>query len=235
LSGSFGQGGDITTSYGGGGGGGWYGGGGDQNNAGSGGSSYLGGVASGVTFMSGDPGFVPNPDTTGNGTVIITSTVPCTGTPTAGTASATSRNCNSEPFTLSVQGATAGGNITYQWESSPAGTNNFSPISGATTASYTVTNQTTDTDYRFVVTCTNSNSDDTSNVVTVTQAATPTTFYENFDTTPTGSSSNNTVPSCWTYLKTGTSTSFYGYTDDIAGQTTNGFYAYRSSSTSATG
>src|SRR5690606_11318215 len=114
LSGSFGQGGDITTSYGGGGGGGWYGGGGDQNNDGSGGSSYLGGVASGVTFMSGDPGFVPNPDTTGNGTVIITSTVPCTGTPTAGTASATSRNCNSEPFTLSVQGATAGGNITYQ-------------------------------------------------------------------------------------------------------------------------
>src|SRR5690606_6388933 len=115
------------------------------------------------------------------------------------------------------------------------GTNNFSPISGATTASYTVTNQTADTDYRFVVTCTKSNSNDTSNVVTVTQAAAPTTFFEGFETTPIGSTSNNTVPSCWTYLAT-SATSSYGYTRDgaaYANSGNNGFYTYRTSTTGA--
>src|SRR5690606_24968103 len=72
IFGAFGQGGDITTSYGGGGGGGWYGGGGNQNNAGSGGSGYIGGVTSGTTIMFGQPGYIPNPDLLGNGTVIIT-------------------------------------------------------------------------------------------------------------------------------------------------------------------
>ena len=72
IFGSFGQGGDITASYGGGGGGGWYGGGGNQNNAGSGGSGYIGGVSSGTTIMNGQSGFVNNPDVNGNGMVIIT-------------------------------------------------------------------------------------------------------------------------------------------------------------------
>jgi hypothetical protein len=73
IFGSFGQGGDITTSYGGGGGGGWFGGGGNQNNAGSGGSGYIGGVSNGATIMSGSAGFVTNPDVAGNGRVTITS------------------------------------------------------------------------------------------------------------------------------------------------------------------
>src|SRR5690606_31318496 len=117
--------------------------------------------------------------------------------------------CNSEPFTLSVAGATMGGGLIYQWESSPAGANNFSPISGATIVSYTVTNQTADTDYRLVITCSNSNSSNTSNVVTVLQAAAPTFFYEDFDAVATGTSTNNTVPTCWTYLD---SHPGYGYT-----------------------
>src|SRR5690606_11597656 len=84
-------------------------------------------------------------------------------------------------------------------------------ISGANTVTHTVTSQTVDTDYRFVVNCTTSNSGNTSNVITMVQPAAASVFYENFDTTPTGSSSNNTVPSCWTYLEDGL-TSYYGYT-----------------------
>jgi hypothetical protein len=72
IFGAFGQGGDITTSYGGGGGGGWYGGGGNQNNAGSGGSGYIGGVSNGVTSMSASTGFVTKPIVSGNGLVLIT-------------------------------------------------------------------------------------------------------------------------------------------------------------------
>src|SRR5690554_7848619 len=35
-------------------------------------------------------------------------------------------------------------------------------------------------------------------------------FYENFDSTPAGTSADNTVPICWTYLDDMTSTG-YGY------------------------
>jgi hypothetical protein len=72
LAGSFGQGGNITSSYGGGGGGGWYGGGATQNNAGSGGSGYIGGVTNGITDASGGSNFVANPDPSGHGLVRIT-------------------------------------------------------------------------------------------------------------------------------------------------------------------
>ncbi|WP_258561901.1 glycine-rich protein [Chryseobacterium chendengshani] len=55
------------------GGGGYYGGGsGHWGGAGGGGSSYVGGVTGGVTIQFGQPGFVANPDTTGNGRVTIT-------------------------------------------------------------------------------------------------------------------------------------------------------------------
>src|SRR5690606_22617604 len=57
---------------------------------------------------------------------------------------------------------------TYQWQSSPQGANTFTNISGATNMSYT-TNQTVATDYRCVVTCTNSNSTQTSIIVSVGQ------------------------------------------------------------------
>src|SRR5690554_1370316 len=224
--GSFGQGGNNSANNtGGGGGGGWYGGGAAQWEGGGGGSSYIGGVATGVTIMYGDPGFVSNPDTTGNGTVIITSMASCTGTPTVGTASATTRSCNSQPFTLSVTASTKMGDITYQWQSSPAGAGTWTDIPGATAASYTVTNQTADTDYRFVVTCTNSGSNAISNVVTVNQGVVTTSFFEGFETTAVGNYQTWTVPECWTYVRA--SGSGYGYTYNYAQRTgSNGFYAY---------
>jgi len=72
--GSFGSG---STGGSGGGGGGWAGGaGGTQTNnvgaSGGGGSAYIGGVTSGTMIMFGQAGFLPNPDVTGNGRVIIT-------------------------------------------------------------------------------------------------------------------------------------------------------------------
>ncbi|MBX3328312.1 MAG: hypothetical protein KF682_20685, partial [Nitrospira sp.] len=85
VAGSFGLGGDgggtSNVFPAGGGGGGWYGGGGGatQGGGGGGGSAYIGGVTSGTTIMYGEPGFVPNPDVTGDGYVIITQlAIPCT-------------------------------------------------------------------------------------------------------------------------------------------------------------
>src|SRR5690606_22729809 len=138
--GSFGLGGNGGTATSGGngagGGGGWYGGGAGSHGfycagGGGGGSSYIGGVTGGITMMYGDAGFVPNPDPVGNGTVVITSMAPCTGTPTAGIAQASESNTCPTPFNLSLTGATTGGGITYQWQSSLAGANSWSDISGA--------------------------------------------------------------------------------------------------------
>jgi hypothetical protein len=71
--GAFGRGGDNSGSNtGGGGGGGWYGGGAAQWEGSGGGSSYIGGVTNGTTAAFGSPGYVPNPDVTGNGYVRIT-------------------------------------------------------------------------------------------------------------------------------------------------------------------
>src|SRR5690606_17954734 len=75
--------------------------------------------------------------------------------------------CPAEPFTLSVTGVTTGGNMNYQWQSSPAGANTWTNIPGATSLFYRITNLPESADYRLVVTCNNSNSSQTSNVVTV--------------------------------------------------------------------
>ncbi|SFN77059.1 Por secretion system C-terminal sorting domain-containing protein [Paenimyroides ummariense] len=177
--GSFGQGGSANLSNpgfspypgntGGGGGGGWYGGAAALWEGAGGGSGYIGGVMNGVTIMFGQTGFVPNPDPTGNGMVVITSMAPCSGTPSAGTISSTATStCPAAPFTLSVTGATRGGNITYQWQSSPAGANTWTNINGATGMFYTVTSILANTDYRYVVTCINSSSTQVSNLVSVT-------------------------------------------------------------------
>ena len=81
-----GNGGTATSGgNGAGGGGGWYGGGAGAHGSncaggGGGGSSYIGGVTNGTTIMYGQTGFIPNPDSTGNGTVVITSMAACSGT-----------------------------------------------------------------------------------------------------------------------------------------------------------
>ena len=134
-----------NNSAGGGGGGGYYGGGGSCYGGGGGGSSFTDPVlATGVTHTRGY--------NTGCGVVIIN--VPgCTGTPTAGTSTATvTTGCGSYTSILNLTGSSAGAGITYQWQSSPDGIT-WTNIPGGTTLPFTVTVSAT-TYYRCIVTCT---------------------------------------------------------------------------------
>ncbi|MCA6069362.1 GEVED domain-containing protein [Chryseobacterium sp. RG1] len=124
--------------------------------------------------------------------ITVVAGTPCTGTPVTGTATATSTSaCVGAPFDLTLTGYTIGGGITYQWYSSPAGAGTFTAIAGATSPIYTVASQTVATDYRCVVTCTNTSQSATSNTVSVgqnlpiqcyctpTAGGTSTTYYIN--------------------------------------------------------
>ena len=154
--GSFGLGGNggivnVTSGNGAGGGGGWYGGGSGSNGyncagGGGGGSSYIGGVTTATTIMFGQSGFIPNPDVTGNGRIIITEL------------------CN---FTLAASNATLVNSLNpaiCSGESLTLTTNaisNYSWSTGASTSSLVVS-PTTNTVYTLIATapsnCTTSRS-----------------------------------------------------------------------------
>lgn len=75
---------------------------------------------------------------------------PCSGTPNPGnTVASANPGCLSASPVLSLQNATSGSGVTYQWQSSPNGTT-WSNISGATSATY---NPTATAYYRCNVTC----------------------------------------------------------------------------------
>lgn len=78
----------------------------------------------------------------------------CTGTPTAGSVTAGANPiCAGTSTTLTLGGASAGGGITYQWQSSPNGST-WTSIAGATNLTYnTPVSLGTSTYYRAVVTC----------------------------------------------------------------------------------
>lgn len=118
----------------------------------------------------------------------------CSGTPTAGTAAASvTMTCVGTPFTLSVTGNSSNPGITFQWQSSPASAGTFTDITGATTATYIIPNQTAATDYRLKVTCTNGGAFANTNVVTVTVPPAPTVA-----TLPYTQSFESWVTSCYT-------------------------------------
>ncbi|HRN95614.1 MAG TPA: hypothetical protein PL084_12900, partial [Chitinophagales bacterium] len=83
--------------------------------------------------------------------------VQCSGIPTTtGTIAATNPMlCNGASTSLSLTGFPSELGITYQWESSPAGQNNFSPIAGATGFTYTSGPLNANIDYRVAVICNN--------------------------------------------------------------------------------
>jgi hypothetical protein len=106
----------------------------------------------------------------------------CTGRPSAGIISAPNSVCPNQSFSLAATGATAGGTITYQWQSSPDGTS-WTNIANATSnaLSQAITNTTR---YRFIIGCGASSQNDTSAAVTI--AVTPTPYaslplYESFE------------------------------------------------------
>ncbi|WP_317897581.1 beta strand repeat-containing protein [Aurantibacillus circumpalustris] len=102
-----------ATGSAGGGGGGYAGGaGGVQTSngglAGGGGSGYIGGVTSGTTIMYGQTGYIPNPDLTGNGRVIITEL--CNITLLSLASSSINAICNGNSATLTTNAVS-----NYSW------------------------------------------------------------------------------------------------------------------------
>jgi hypothetical protein len=113
---------------------------------------------------------------TGNGATV------CSGTPTAGTASASIVSGNaSTPVTLTVTGFSVAGGIQFQWQQSATGTSGWSNISGATVAVYNFTGITVNTYYRCRVTCAASGNTDSTIAIVVryfpASGCTPAYFY----------------------------------------------------------
>lgn len=80
---------------------------------------------------------------------------PCAGTPTAGNATASNDTlCVSGDVFLSLTGYSIAQGLNINWQSSPAGANNFTDILGATMDTFTAAGISAATDYRARVTCT---------------------------------------------------------------------------------
>lgn len=112
-----------------------------------------------------------NPGTstnTGTFTISRSCIIPCSGTPTAGTATAaaTSFTCSGST-TVSLSGYSTDTGISFLWQSSPAGTNTWSDIATATTNTLTTGTISASTDYRCKVTCANGGAVDYSSTATV--------------------------------------------------------------------
>jgi len=83
----------------------------------------------------------------------ICSSVPCSALPTPGnTISTVTTVCPGTNFTLSLQNATTGSGVSYQWQSAPTSSGPWTDIAGAT-GSTLVRTQTAATCYRCNVTC----------------------------------------------------------------------------------
>lgn len=95
---------------------------------------------------------------------------PCSGAPNAGTVSAPVNTCAGAMLSLTASGYSNALGIGLQWQSSPAGQNNWMNITGATTSMLT-TSQTAATDYRMRATCNGANPA-YSNVVSVAMKTT---------------------------------------------------------------
>ena len=77
----------------------------------------------------------------------------CTNPVVAGAAAANpAAACPAANFALSLTGATLGTGLTYQWQSAATATGPWTPITGATSANYSL-QQSVDTYYQCVVTC----------------------------------------------------------------------------------
>lgn len=98
----------------------------------------------------------------------IKEVVLCSGTPAGGNViSPVTEVCTGGNTSLSLAGATIGADISYQWQSRPAGTGSFTDITGATNTGYAVTNLTAGTEYRCMVLCNTSGQSASSDTVAV--------------------------------------------------------------------
>jgi hypothetical protein len=131
---------------------------------------------------------------------------PCSGTPTPGNTIASVNPVGSGSSTvLSLQNATTGSGVTYQWQSSPNNSTWTNVASGGTSATYTAT-PTSATYYRCNVTCSGSTGASNSLLVNLTYC-TPTsssssTYFSGFTTSggSTNISNNSTAFSSGGYV-----------------------------------
>ena len=92
----------------------------------------------------------------------------CSGTPAPGaTIASTTSVCSGVSVVLSLETATTGSGVTYQWQSSINGGTNWTDIPNATASTYTAT-PTVETSYRCNVTCSSSTVSSTPVVILVT-------------------------------------------------------------------
>ena len=108
----------------------------------------------------------------------------CTGTPVAGTAIASAGSVCSPttPITLTVNGATNAGALSYQWEISTNGGATWTPVAGATNATYTSPGISVPTSFRRQTICSGNSSASTSVAVTTsTPAYTTLPYNESFE------------------------------------------------------
>lgn len=131
----------------------------------------------------------------------------CSGTPTAGSAVASSTSaCGGVAINLSLSGSTGAAGLTYIWDTSSTGTGSWGAVSGVTpltSASYTTIPPSGKiTYYRCRVTCTSSGLSATSSSVSVT-AGSPLSlpFSESFTST--------TLPSCWSVSEGASGASYH--------------------------
>ena len=83
----------------------------------------------------------------------ICSSVPCSGTPAPGnTIASVPTVCAGTNFTLSLQNATPGSGVTYQWQSGPSAAGPWTNVAGGTNPTLTTT-QSAATFYQCIVTC----------------------------------------------------------------------------------
>lgn len=190
--------GNCTSSYGAGGGGGYSGGAG-QTGASAGGGG-------GGSFNSGTNQTNVAATRTGDGEVIINTiaTTPCAGKPNPGTvtpAGPIATTCPGSPVVLTTTGFSLLINLAFQWEES-VNAGPWTPIAGATNLSYTAT-PITATQYRLIVTCTNTGDTAITNTVSITTNTPiplPIPYFQDFETwvngcgtldLPTGGNWNN--------------------------------------------
>lgn len=91
---------------------------------------------------------------------------PCTSVNGGSTTASSNPACAGTTFVLGLSGSTAGTGISYQWQSSPTGSN-YTNISGATNSTYSAT-QTAPTWYQCIISCTPSGQSATSTPLLVT-------------------------------------------------------------------
>jgi gliding motility-associated-like protein len=131
-----------------------------------------------------------------------TPAVACTGTPTAGTATASSSTvCMNGQVTISLSGTTIASGIKYQWQKSTDNTTwTNSPND---TTNRLVTTQTATSYYRCNVTCVTSNTTVTTNAVTVTSPLAVSGVFNINKALPTGGNNFASFNDAYNFIKCG--------------------------------